>query len=80
MAAVAPTGRIYPNVGGGKAVKFSETLFQSYFLSGFECSSHRRADGKRVDKIAASGHDVFAAGDYRARARAGLRSVRDGLQ
>ncbi len=54
--------------------------FQSFLMGGFECSSHRRGDGRRVDVVGATRHDVFAAEDYRALARHGIRTVRDGLR
>jgi hypothetical protein len=54
--------------------------FQSFWIGGFECSCHRRRDGRRLDLIAATGHDRFAAADY-ARARdLGMRTVRDGVR
>ncbi|HEY0836263.1 MAG TPA: beta-glucosidase [Azospirillum sp.] len=56
------------------------TLFDSLFLGGFECSTHRRADGRRLDLIAATGHDRAAAADYRAMLRHGIRTVRDGVR
>ncbi len=55
-------------------------LFRSYWMGGFECSSHRRPDGDRLDVIAASGHDRAAASDYRLLAAHGIRTVRDGLR
>ena len=56
-------------------------LFSSFFLGGFECSSHRRAsDRKRLDVIAASRHDVFARFDYERLKRLGIRTIRDGLR
>ena len=55
-------------------------LFDSYFLGGFECSTHRRRDGKRLDLIEATEHDRFAAQDYRRLAECGIRTVRDGLR
>lgn len=57
-----------------------ESPFQSVWWGGFECSSHRRRDGHRVDVVGASRHDAFAAADYRALAAHGLRTVRDGLR
>ena len=54
--------------------------FRSFWMGGFECSSHRRPDGVRVDVLAASGHDRTAAEDYRQLAGLGLRTVRDGLR
>src|SRR5215212_4828017 len=55
-------------------------LFQSFFIGGFECSSHRRRDRCRLDLIAATRHDVNAAADYRALARHGITTVRDGIR
>ena len=55
-------------------------LFGSFFLGGFECSNHRRADGRRLDLLAATGHDRLALADYRALQAAGLRAARDGLR
>lgn len=56
------------------------SLFQSFFLGGFECSTHRRADGRRLDLLAATDHDRWAAEDYAALQRHGIRTVRDGLR
>ena len=57
------------------------TLFRSFFQGGFESSTHRRgSDGKRLDMIAAVGHDRHAADDYRQLASHGIRTVRDGLR
>lgn len=55
-------------------------LFQSFFLGGFECSSHRRHDGRRLDLIDATAHDRWVDADYARLARHGLRTVRDGLR
>ncbi len=56
------------------------SMFNSFFLGGFECSTHKRADGIRLDLIALSGHDVQAAGDYGRLAAHGLEAARDGLR
>jgi beta-glucosidase/6-phospho-beta-glucosidase/beta-galactosidase len=58
----------------------AEPLFQSFLLAGFECSSHRRADGRRLDLLSATGHDRWAASDYRHISELGLRTARDGLR
>jgi polysaccharide biosynthesis protein PelF len=56
------------------------SLFRSFLLGGFECATHRRRDGRRLDIVAASRHDLYAAADY-ARCRAlGIRAVRDGIR
>ena len=55
-------------------------MFRSFWMVGFECSCHRRNDGRRLDLIAATGHDRFAAEDY-ARVRGlGVWTVRDGAR
>lgn len=54
--------------------------FKSFFMGGFECSTHRRADGRRLDVIAATGHDVRCAADYRLLANLSLRTIRDGFR
>lgn len=55
-------------------------LFDSFFMAGFECSSHRRKDGVRLDLIRATRHDRFARRDYQRCAELGLKTVRDGLR
>lgn len=55
-------------------------LFHSFFLGGFECSTHRLRNGKRLDLLAATRHDVFARQDYERLQAQGIRSVRDGLR
>jgi hypothetical protein len=58
----------------------SPSPFASFFMAGFECSTHKRKDGRRLDLIAATHHDVRALADYRACAEAGMRTIRDGLR
>ncbi|MBL6455457.1 beta-glucosidase [Belnapia sp. T6] len=59
---------------------FRPSLFRSFFLGGFECSTHRRNDGRRLDLIAATRHDLLAEEDYRQVAEHGIRAVRDGVR
>ena len=54
--------------------------FASFFQAGFECSSHRRRDGVRLDLIRATSHDRHVRQDYRLCAEQGFRTVRDGLR
>jgi hypothetical protein len=49
-------------------------------IGGFECATHRRRDGHRLDLIRATHHDVNAAADYRMLADHGICTVRDGLR
>jgi len=55
-------------------------LFSSFMMGGFESSSHRRADGRQLDLIAATRHGARALDDYRLLAAAGLRTVRDAVR
>ncbi len=55
-------------------------MFDSFFQGGFECSTHRRDDGVRLDVIASTRHDVMAATDYGMLQRLGIRTVRDGVR
>ena len=57
-----------------------ETSFQSFFQAGFECSSHRRRDGVRLDLIRATAHDKHVLRDYELCAKYGFTTVRDGLR
>jgi hypothetical protein len=54
--------------------------FDSFFQAGFECSSHRRRDGVRLDLIRATAHDKHALRDYRQCHDLGFRTLRDGLR
>jgi hypothetical protein len=55
-------------------------FFDSFLMGGFECSSHRRKDGRRLDLLHSTQHDVFALQDYEAMVRHGIRTVRDGVR
>ena len=56
------------------------TPFASFFQAGFECSSHRRRDGVRLDLTKATSHDRHVLQDYRQCAELGFRTLRDGLR
>jgi len=55
-------------------------LFQSFLMGGFECSTHRRRGGKRLDLIAATHHDQFALADYKRMRASGMKTARDGVR
>jgi beta-glucosidase/6-phospho-beta-glucosidase/beta-galactosidase len=57
-----------------------ESPFHSDYMGGFECSTHRRHDGRRLDLTAATRHDVYAESDYTELRRCGIRTVREGLR
>jgi hypothetical protein len=61
-------------------VTFQPSLFRSFFLGGFECSSHRRSDRRRLDLIASTGHDVRTADDFAQLQEHGICAARDGLR
>lgn len=67
--APGPTGRVQ-----------SVNPFNSFFMAGFECSTHRLLAGGRLDMIAATRHDEAALSDYRQLRQHGIRTVRDGLR
>ncbi|MDD3267316.1 MAG: beta-glucosidase, partial [Burkholderiales bacterium] len=54
--------------------------FKSFFQGGFECSTHHRNDGVRLDLLAATLHDIHAYEDYEALAKYNIHTVRDGLR
>ncbi len=55
-------------------------LFQSFVQGGFESSTHRLPNGRRLDLIASTGHDANAEQDYTQLAEHGIRTVRDALR
>jgi len=57
-----------------------QTLFRSFLMGGFECSTHRLPSGRRLDVIDATGHERHAESDYAALARQGILTIRDGLR
>lgn len=58
----------------------ARSLFDSFFIAGFECSNQRRRDGRRLDLLAATQHDRLAEADYRRIVAHGMRTARDGLR
>src|SRR5689334_21562953 len=64
------------------------SVFQSFWIGGFECSTHRlprrkalgRFSGLRLDLVAATRHDEFALQDYARLQQLGIRTARDGVR
>jgi beta-glucosidase/6-phospho-beta-glucosidase/beta-galactosidase len=56
------------------------TPFRSFFMGGFECSTHRLRTGRRLDVVGATAHDRFALEDYRRLADVGMETMRDGIR
>ncbi|HEX2142181.1 MAG TPA: beta-glucosidase [Candidatus Limnocylindria bacterium] len=57
-----------------------EVRFSSFLMGGFEGSTHRRSDGRRLDLVASTRHDRFARKDYRRLKDLGVRTVRESLR
>jgi beta-glucosidase/6-phospho-beta-glucosidase/beta-galactosidase len=55
-------------------------LFQSFLMGGFECSTHRRRGGRRLDLIESTRHEEFAEDDYARLVKIGMRTARDGVR
>jgi beta-glucosidase/6-phospho-beta-glucosidase/beta-galactosidase len=56
------------------------TPFRSFFMGGFECSTHLLRNGRRLDVVGATAHDRFALEDYRRLADVGMQTARDGIR
>jgi hypothetical protein len=54
--------------------------FKSFWMGGFECSTHRLRSGKRLDLIEATRHDRFAHEDYLRLAGVGIHTARDAVR
>jgi mannose-6-phosphate isomerase-like protein (cupin superfamily) len=52
-------------------------LFPSFFLGGFECSTHLTTEGHRLDVISATQHDVQSREDYELCRGEGILAVRE---
>lgn len=57
-----------------------EKLFKSFFMGGFECSTHRIATGRRLDLAASTRHDEFCLQDYQRLLAQGIGVAREGLR
>ncbi len=55
-------------------------LFRSFYMGGFECSTHRLRSGKRLDVIAATHHDTHVRADYARLQAQGIYTARSGLR
>jgi len=69
-------------------VPTGSSIFQSFWMGGFECSTHRlprrkalgRFAGNRLDLITSTRHDEFALQDYARLQDVGIRTARDGVR
>src|SRR5512145_1534127 len=69
-------------------VSAESSVFRSFWMGGFECSTHRlsrrkslgRFAGVRLDLISSTRHDEFAVEDYSRLQAVGMRTARDGVR
>jgi beta-glucosidase/6-phospho-beta-glucosidase/beta-galactosidase len=54
--------------------------FAGFFWAGFECATGVNRHGRRIDQVAATGHDRHADEDYERLAAAGFRTARDAIR
>lgn len=57
-----------------------EMLFESFLMGGFECSTHRKRGGRRLDLIESTRHEEFSEDDYERMVKMGLKTARDGVR
>ena len=69
-----------PVAGKHHSSMSASNVFASFFIGGFECSTHRLRNGRRLDLIASTQHDRFATEDYRLLQKHDIRTVREGLR
>lgn len=55
-------------------------LAKSFWIGGFECACHCRRDGRRLDLLAATGHERWQAADYVRLRRFGIATAREGVR
>ena len=58
----------------------NNSLFRSFWMGGFECSTHINGAGVRLDMTSSIQHDRHCAEDYRSLREVGIDSARDGLR
>src|SRR5205814_9479359 len=57
-----------------------ETIFPTFFMAGFECSTFIWKDGKRRDYVALTGHDRHLRSDYECLMDLGVGVVREAIR
>ncbi len=58
----------------------SEKLFKSFMMGGFESACHINGQGRRLDMIGQTQHDIQAEQDYALVKSQGIQTVRDGVR
>jgi len=54
--------------------------FQSFFMGGFECSTHRNLSRTRLDMVSSTKHDCYVLKDYQRLNSIGIKTVREGIR
>lgn len=57
-----------------------DQIFRSFLQAGFECSTHKYRDGRRLDLLKQTQHDRFALADYQRVCQLGIKTVRTGAR
>jgi hypothetical protein len=55
-------------------------MFTSFIQAGFECSTHKRFNGQRLDLVRSTSHDRFARNDFERLKQYGITTVREGAR
>ena len=55
-------------------------MFKSFLQAGFECSTHKRRNGVRLDLLKSTGHERFAREDFERLRPFGIRTIRTGAR
>lgn len=63
-----------------KTVVPSFSIFRTFLQAGFECSSHKRRSGERLDLLRSTKHDCFTKRDYERLRALGVETVRVGAR
>ena len=61
-------------------ITINETIFRSFMMGGFESACHINGQGRRLDMIGQTQHDVQVAQDYALLKSQGIKTVRDGVR
>ena len=67
-------------VQGVQSHSLTSKLFDSFWMAGFESSSHITREGARLDMIDGTQHDRFVIEDYRLLRQFGFGTIRDALR
>lgn len=57
-------------------MSFESPLFRTFLQAGFECSTHKRRNGFRLDLLNSTKHDCFVASDYKLLDSFGIKTIR----